>query len=153
MAITHTARQAPAPAGMAVPAAPNTTIRVPLSTRPMKRAAALERYRYFGYRRGEAETLNSLGELASRTAATSQARDHHTQALTIARDIGAPLEEARALEGIGRSHLHDNDIEEGSASLRQALTIYRRIGAPDGVRVQETLHHHRLTASSAPRPR
>ena len=114
---------------------------------------ALERYRYFGYRLGEAETLNSLGELASRTAATSQARDQHTQALTIARDIGAPLEEARALEGIGRSHLDDDNLEEGGTNLRQALTIYRRIGAPDGLRVQETLHHHRLTSSTAPGPR
>ena len=34
--------------------------------------------------------LNSLGELASRTAGPSQARDHHSQALAIARDIGGP---------------------------------------------------------------
>ena len=47
---------------------------------------------------GQAYVLNSLGELASRTSATCQARDYHSQALAIAREIGAPLEEARALE-------------------------------------------------------
>jgi hypothetical protein len=41
--------------------------------------------------------LNSLGELSSRRAAGQQARDYHNQALTLARQVGAPLEEARAL--------------------------------------------------------
>ena len=52
----------------------------------------------------------------------------------------APLEEARALEGIGRSHLHDGNVGDGAAKLRQALAIYQRIGAPDAQRVQETLN-------------
>ena len=56
--------------------------------------------------------LNSLGELSSRTAASQQARDHHSQALAIARDLGAPLEEARALEGIGRCHLQDGHARD-----------------------------------------
>ena len=38
--------------------------------------------------------------------ASQQARDHHSQALALARELGAPLEEARALEGTGHSHLH-----------------------------------------------
>jgi hypothetical protein len=37
----------------------------------------------------------------SRTGAS----DHHTRALAITRDISAPLEEARALEGIGQCHI------------------------------------------------
>ena len=86
--------------------------------------------------------LNSLGELASRTSATGQARDHHGQALAIARQIGAPPEEARALEGIGHSHLHDGNPRQAAAHLRQALTIYQRIGAPAAQRVQETLRQH-----------
>ena len=32
---------------------------------------------------------------------------HHTQALAIARDLSAAPEEARALEGLGHSHLQD----------------------------------------------
>jgi hypothetical protein len=83
--------------------------------------------------------VNCLGELASRTADGRQARDYHAQALAIARDLGTPLEEARALEGIGRSHLRDGHADEGTACLEQALAIYQRIGVPAARRVQETL--------------
>jgi hypothetical protein len=86
--------------------------------------------------------LNSLGELASRTLATGEARDHHSQALAIARDIGAPLEEARALEGIGRSHLQDSNPDQAATHLQQALAIYQRIGSPGARRVRETLRQH-----------
>ena len=50
-----------------------------------------------------------------------------------------PLEEARALEGIGRSHLRDGHPSQAAAFLRQALAIYQRIGTPAARRVQETL--------------
>ena len=60
-----------------------------------------------GNRLGQAEALNRLGELATRTTDTRQARTHHTQALAIARDLSAALEEARALVGLGHSHLQD----------------------------------------------
>jgi tetratricopeptide (TPR) repeat protein len=103
---------------------------------------ALRLFRDLGEWHCQAEVLNSLGELSSRTQASQQARNHHSHALAIARDIGAPLEEARALEGIGRSHLQDH-IGEGTAHLRQALTIYQRIGSPGAQRVQETLRDHR----------
>ena len=53
-----------------------------------------------------------------------------------------PLEEARALEGIGRSHLLDGNPGQGAPHLSQAVAIYRRIGAPDARRVQETLQQH-----------
>ena len=42
------------------------------------------------------------------------------------------------------------DSGEAVTHLRQALTIYQRIGAhPAAQRVQETLEQHRLTASTA----
>jgi tetratricopeptide (TPR) repeat protein len=50
-------------------------------------------------RHERAQVLNSLGELAARTSAAQQARDYHNQAIAIASETGAPLEEARALEG------------------------------------------------------
>jgi hypothetical protein len=80
--------------------------------------------------------------LATRTANTPQAREHHARALAIAQAISAPLEEARALEGIGRAHLHDHNHGVGLDSLQQALTIYQHIGAPRARRVQETLRQH-----------
>jgi tetratricopeptide (TPR) repeat protein len=105
---------------------------------------ALALYRDIGDRGGQAEALNSLGELLSRTSTSHRARDHHTQALAIARDIGDPLQEARALEGIGQCHLRDGNPGDGASYLRQALTIYQRIKAPAAQRVQETLHDHAI---------
>jgi hypothetical protein len=103
-----------------------------------------------GARHCEADVLNSLGELSSRTAETLQARDYHSQALAIARDLDAPLEEARALEGIGHSHLRDGHIGEGIAHLKQALAIYQRIGTPRAWPVQETLQQHAPNPASPP---
>jgi len=90
-------------------------------------------------RTGEAAALNSLGWLASRTAKPGLARDHHAQALAIARDIGVPLEEGRALEGIGQSCLQEGNPGQAVTYLQQALTIYQRLGSPYARRVQKTL--------------
>jgi tetratricopeptide (TPR) repeat protein/transcriptional regulator with XRE-family HTH domain len=112
---------------------------------------ALELFGALGNRLGQAEALNRLGELTLRTAAPGQARDQHTRALGIARDISAAPEEARALEGIGNSHLQEGNPGQAAAHLRQALTIYQRLGVPAARRVQQTLQNHRLT-STTPRP-
>jgi tetratricopeptide (TPR) repeat protein len=112
---------------------------------------ALELYRDIGDQLGQAEALNNLGELSTRTATRHEARSRHRQALKIARDINAPFEEARALEGIGGSYLHEGNDDEGLTWLRQALTIYQRIGAPAAQRVKETLHNPNLP-ESAERP-
>ena len=76
---------------------------------------------------------------ASPGPATGQARDHHRQALGIARDIGAALEEARALEGIGHSYLQEGNPSHAGAHLRDSLAVYQRIGSPHAHHVQETL--------------
>jgi hypothetical protein len=55
-----------------------------------------------------------------------------------------PLEEARALEGIGHSHLHDGNASHAVTPLHQALTIYEPIDTPSAQRVQQALHQHRL---------
>jgi predicted TPR repeat methyltransferase len=59
------------------------------------------------------------------------------QALALSRDISAAPEEARALEGIGHSHLQAGNPSQAVAPLRQALRIYQRIGAPGAKRVQK----------------
>jgi Tfp pilus assembly protein PilF len=99
----------------------------------------MEQFRDLGDRLGQAEALNNLGELLCEAPTSHQACHHHSQALAIAHEIGAPFEEARALEGIGRCHLHDGNPAEGAAYLRQALAIYHRIGAADARRVKESL--------------
>jgi tetratricopeptide (TPR) repeat protein len=100
---------------------------------------ALELFRDLGERRGEAGTSINLGELRFLCSAYREARSHYDQALSIAREISAPVEQARALEGIGRCHSQEADPGQGSAHLRQALEIYRRIGAPEASRVETIL--------------
>ena len=65
--------------------------------------------------------LNSLGELCTRTGNSVQARDYHTQALRIARDLPEPREEGRALEGIGRSYIKDNEPGKAQPMLTASV--------------------------------
>ena len=81
---------------------------------------------------------------------TGQARGQHTQALGIAEDLGVPFEEARALEGIGRSYLHDGNPGQAAAHLRHAAAIYQRIGNPGAQRIQDTLRDHGLSPQAPP---
>src|SRR5262249_31356805 len=88
-------------------------------------------------------------ELAMRTSASGQSHELHTQALGIARDISAALEEARALEGLGRSYLQNGDRDQAAAHLQQALAIYERLGVPGAHRVQQTFKDHGLRSSGS----
>jgi tetratricopeptide (TPR) repeat protein len=101
---------------------------------------ALELFRDLDDRHGQAAASINLGELQLRSSAYREARDCYTLALVIARDINTPVEEARALEGIGRSHVQEGNPGQGAAHLRQALVIYRRIGAPEAHRVETILN-------------
>ena len=92
--------------------------------------------------------LNDLGEMLYRSGDSRQARDHHARALAIAGEISAPLEEARALEGLGHCLLPDGDPGAAAAMhWQQALAIYQRIGVPDAQRIQETLRQHGITTA------
>src|SRR5258708_40303139 len=75
---------------------------------------ALAWFSELGNRLGQAEALNRLGELARRTSASGQSHGLHSQALGIARDISAAFEEARALEGLGRSYLQKGDRHQAA---------------------------------------
>jgi tetratricopeptide (TPR) repeat protein/transcriptional regulator with XRE-family HTH domain len=92
-----------------------------------------------GNQRGRAETLNRFGALMLDASRHEKALDHYAQALCLARDGGIALEEARALEGIGRSLVRTHHTGEGSAHLRHALAIYRRLGVPEQGRIEGIL--------------
>ena len=111
---------------------------------------ALGMFRDIGDRDGQAEVLNNLGEVLSRSGDGQQARDHHARALAIAREISVPLEEARALEGLGHCLLRDGNPGAAAAHWQQALAICQRIGAPDARRIQETLRQHGITTAPPP---
>src|SRR5262249_26097103 len=83
--------------------------------------------------------LNSLGELYTRTGNCLQARDYHTEALQISRYLPEPREEGRALEGIGRSYLKDNEPGKAQPMLTQAFEIYERIGILEARAAREML--------------
>ena len=109
----------------------------PAATASLTRA--LELFADLGDRHGQAGASINLGELLFLSSAYREARGYFAQALSIARDINTPVEEARALEGIGRCHIQEGNPGQGAADLRQALAIYRRIGAPEIQRVETTL--------------
>jgi tetratricopeptide (TPR) repeat protein len=113
-------------------------------------AQALAIYRDVGDRLNAASTLNCAGARVLDHSRHDEAVVHHLEALRLAREIHSPLEEARALEGIGRCQLRALDIQIGAAHLHQALVIYQCIGAAETQRVAETLAE--VTAATQPEP-
>jgi tetratricopeptide (TPR) repeat protein len=97
-------------------------------------AAAFERSleieRRLGDRCGEAEILNHWGALLHTHGDMAHAREYFAQALELAHAIRCPLEEARALEGIGRCvrTIDGADSPEAVGVLIQAVDVYRRLG-------------------------
>ena len=100
---------------------------------------AMQLFGGLGDRHGQAVASISLGELLLLSRAPREARDYFAQALSSARHINAPVLEAQALEGIGRSHIREGNPGQGVAHLRQALAVYQRLGAAEAQRVEKTL--------------
>ena len=78
---------------------------------------ALQLFRDLGERYGHADTLINLGELLLLSSAHCEARGYFAQALSIASDISMPVQETRALEGIGRCHIQEGNPGQGVAGL------------------------------------
>ncbi|MFI0190794.1 cyclophane-containing RiPP biosynthesis TPR protein HaaT [Streptomyces sp. NPDC017082] len=89
--------------------------------------------RDLGDRCGEAEVLNHWGMLLLVSGEPTAARRYFDQALILARNIRCPLEEARALEGIGRCDRTVDGPGHGVDPLRAAVTVYRRLGVGTAV--------------------
>ena len=66
---------------------------------------------------GQAEVHNHHRARFLSSGNCQRAQEHHRQALQLARNAGSPLEEARALTGIGRCETADG-LPEGSMALR-----------------------------------
>jgi tetratricopeptide (TPR) repeat protein len=94
-------------------------------------AEAMDLFSGLGNQHGQAEVHNSLGTLLLDASDYSSALDHYRQAQQLAEDVHAALEEARALEGIGRCLARSAGLDEGIAHLERALAIYQRIGASE----------------------
>jgi tetratricopeptide (TPR) repeat protein len=92
---------------------------------------ALTIYRHIGDRGGEAQALNKAGAVHHDRGDLPKSRQCHEQALNLARQIVMPLEESRALAGMGRCAGMAGDRRTAITHLRDALTIAQRIGAGD----------------------
>jgi tetratricopeptide (TPR) repeat protein/transcriptional regulator with XRE-family HTH domain len=89
---------------------------------------ALAAARQAGDRPGQAQALNLLAGVQSKT------RDHPAAAATLRhaqalyRDLGDRAGQAAALNGIGGMHAVTGDYPAAAATLRQALALYRDLG-------------------------
>lgn len=90
---------------------------------------SLDIVRDLGDRCAEAEVLNHWGTLLRTSGEPAEARGRYERALRLARDVRCPLEEARALEGIGRCDWGADGSAPAVEALREAITVYRRLGA------------------------
>ena len=92
---------------------------------------ALTIFQEIGNRQGESEVLNHQGDLLRHSGSPEPARVCHVQALHLAREVESPLDEARALAGIGRCAVATGVID-GIADMRCALEIFQRLGEAEG---------------------
>ena len=103
-------------------------------------AQALAEYRETGGDRGgRAETLNELGTLHRARGDVIQARGSHRQALSLARDIASPHDEACALAGLARCALDAGDIPGAVAGLGRARKIFEQSGAAEAADIAAEL--------------
>ena len=90
---------------------------------------SLDVFRDIGDRQNEAQVLISLGALLSDSSSPKDALPIYQQGLAIARELDSPLDTAIALEAIGRCVAQLGDRTAAAAYVRQAVQIYRSIGA------------------------
>ncbi|ONM46292.1 tetratricopeptide repeat protein [Nocardia donostiensis] len=107
---------------------------------------ALALHREIGNRLGEAEVLSQIGQLLLESGEPRNALEVFTDALALARAIHNPLKQARALEGAARCRVCLGDTVTAVTELREAVEIYRRLGAAEA----DPAAAHLATLESAP---
>jgi tetratricopeptide (TPR) repeat protein len=107
-------------------------------------------FREVGDAQGESEALNATGALLAVTAGPREALAAYWQALLLARQVGSPLDEARALEGAACCAARTGALPAARADLRQAIAIYQRIGAAEAGPAAEYLAAIEMDASDDP---
>ncbi|WP_106969177.1 tetratricopeptide repeat protein [Streptomyces sp. PRh5] len=97
------------------------------------------RFHELGDRKGEAEALTAAGDLQAATIGPEPALATYQQALTLARLIHSPLDQAHALEGIAGCHAVSHNHREAIQSLREAIALYQRLGVAETARATDYL--------------
>ena len=88
--------------------------------------------------------LISMGELLLATGHPAEARTRYSEALSLAARAGEKYEQARAHQGLASSYQHSGDTRRAHRHLREALTRYTELGAPEAEQV-----HAELAADAA----
>jgi len=90
-------------------------------------------------RTGEAWALNELGAVYRLTGDVDRAVAAHQEAFTLAELVPSPWDRAQSLAGFGRCAIARGRPREGTAQLRTALEIFRRINAVEAAEVAAEL--------------
>jgi transcriptional regulator with XRE-family HTH domain len=100
---------------------------------------SLDLFRETGDRSGEAQALNGLGEVLLATSEPDGARARHAAALALTSQTGDKYEQARAHHGLARCCHVAGDSGLGRHHLKQALTLYSALDAPEADQIRMEL--------------
>jgi tetratricopeptide (TPR) repeat protein len=103
---------------------------------------ALAVQREIGDRRGQADTLDSLGYAHHHLHDHPQARVCYEQAIALYRELGDRRGEADTLTHLGDTHHAAGETEAAAHAWRQALTILDHLDHPDADRLRARLRQH-----------
>ncbi|MEO5725907.1 MAG: tetratricopeptide repeat protein, partial [Byssovorax sp.] len=90
---------------------------------------ALDAYRSAGNRLGEANCIQSLGNIALRRSDHEGARTRFEQALLLHKQVGDVLGEANCIHRLGDIALERSTYEGARTLYEAALPLYRRVGS------------------------
>ena len=93
---------------------------------------ALATAREGGQRRGEANALHLLGEIAVCTEAAEPAEAHYRDALALATELGLYPLVARCHHGLGSLYLRAGQPDQARDQLAIATMMYREMGMRSG---------------------
>jgi hypothetical protein len=99
------------------------------STQDLEEALSL--FREIGDLGGAALALNELDTLNRICGEVALAQQFYRQSLNLCRDLGSALGETRALAGLGRCALAEDQTTERKNLLQQALAHFQQLSAAE----------------------